>query len=284
MPTSRATRVTSDAKSVELVHHGVDGVLELQNFAADVDGDLAREVAARDGGGHLGDVAHLVGEVAAHGVDRVGQIFPCPRNAWHDSLSAELAVSADFAGDACHFRSERAQLIHHRVDGFLELQDLAAHVDGDLLGKVAVGDGDGDFRDIAHLGGQVACHRVHAFGQVLPDACDLADLSLATQFALGADFARDASHFRSEHAELLDHRVDDACSFQELALERAAVDIQPDSLEKIALGDGGNGGRDLLGWPDQIIDQCVDRRFHLAPCAAGEAEFDAVTGFAFASD
>ena len=33
VPTSRATRVTSEAKEFELVHHGVDGVLELQNLA-----------------------------------------------------------------------------------------------------------------------------------------------------------------------------------------------------------------------------------------------------------
>src|SRR5499426_1129053 len=35
---------------------------------------------------------------------------------------------------------ERAQLLDHRVDRFLELQDLAADVDGDLARQVAVGD------------------------------------------------------------------------------------------------------------------------------------------------
>ena len=47
-------------EGVELVHHGVDGVFQLENFAAHVHGDLARQVAARHGGGHLRDVAHLV--------------------------------------------------------------------------------------------------------------------------------------------------------------------------------------------------------------------------------
>ena len=59
VPTSRATRVTSEAKRVELIDHRVDGVLQLEDFALHVDGDLAREVAARHGGGHLGDVADL---------------------------------------------------------------------------------------------------------------------------------------------------------------------------------------------------------------------------------
>jgi hypothetical protein len=35
---------------------------------------------------------------------------------------------------------ERGQLVHHRVEGVLELEDLAAHVDGDLLRQVAVRD------------------------------------------------------------------------------------------------------------------------------------------------
>ena len=47
VPTSRATRVTSEAKRGELVHHRVDGVLEVEDLALDVDGDLAGEVAAR---------------------------------------------------------------------------------------------------------------------------------------------------------------------------------------------------------------------------------------------
>ena len=66
VPTSRATRVTSEAKRVELVDHRVDRVLELEDLPLDVDGDLLAEVAVGDGGGDLGDVAHLAGQVAGH--------------------------------------------------------------------------------------------------------------------------------------------------------------------------------------------------------------------------
>ena len=59
VPTSRATRVTSRGEGVELVHHGVDGVLQLEDFALHVHGDLARQVAARHRGGDFGDVADL---------------------------------------------------------------------------------------------------------------------------------------------------------------------------------------------------------------------------------
>src|SRR5204863_398708 len=53
-------------EGVQLVHHRVDGVLEFEDFALNVHGDLAREVAARHGGRHFGDVADLGGEVGGH--------------------------------------------------------------------------------------------------------------------------------------------------------------------------------------------------------------------------
>jgi hypothetical protein len=57
---SRATRVTSDANAFELVHHRVDGVLELEDLRLSTStGDLARQVAAAMASRHVGDVAHL---------------------------------------------------------------------------------------------------------------------------------------------------------------------------------------------------------------------------------
>src|SRR5262245_24205082 len=271
-------------EGVELVHHGVDGVLQLQDFAAHVHRDLARQVAARHGGGHLGDVSHLVGDVAAHGVYRVGEGLPGSGNDGHDGLATELAVGTDLARHARHFRGERAQLVHHRVDGFLELKDLAAHVHGDLLRQVAVGHRDGHLGEIADLRRQVGGHRVDALGEVLPHARHLAHLGLAAELALGADLARDARHLGGEHAELLDHGVDDGGGAQEFALERAAVDVERHRLEEIALGDGGDGARDLRGRPQQVVDQGVDRGFHLGPGPAGEAELDAVARLALAAD
>ena len=53
-------------------------------------------------------------------------------------LAAELAVGADLARHARHLGGERAQLVDHRVDGVLELEDLALGVDRDLLRQVAV--------------------------------------------------------------------------------------------------------------------------------------------------
>ena len=98
--------------------------------------------------------------------------FHVPDDAFDARLAAELAFGADLARHARHFRGERAELIDHRVDGVLQLEELALDVDGDLLRQIAVGDGRGDFGDVAHLRGQVAGHQVDVVGEVLPRAGD----------------------------------------------------------------------------------------------------------------
>ena len=155
VPTSRATRVTSSANDGELVDHRVDGALELEDLAAGLDGDGAGQVAAGDRGGHLGDVAHLGGERAGHEVHRVGQVAPGAGDAGHGGLAAEPALAADLAGHPGDLVGERRELVDHRVDRGLELGELAAHVDGDLLAQVATGHGGGHLGDVAHLVGQV---------------------------------------------------------------------------------------------------------------------------------
>src|SRR5207248_424541 len=124
-------------EGVELVDHRVDGFLQLQNLSADVHGDLLGEIAAGDRGRDLRDVSDLGGQVRRHEVDVVGQILPRPGDAGHLSLSAELSFGADLAGDAGHLGGKGVELVDHRVDGILELENFAAHVHGDLSRQVA---------------------------------------------------------------------------------------------------------------------------------------------------
>src|SRR5262249_35040364 len=152
----------------ELIDHAVDGVLQLEHLALDVDGDLFRQVAIGHRGGNPRDVAHLAGEVAGHQVHVVGEVFPRAGDASHHGLTTELALGAHFARYARHFRGERVELVDHAVDGVLQVEDFAAHVDGDLLRQIAVGDRGGHLGDVAHLAGEIAGHHVHAVGQVLP--------------------------------------------------------------------------------------------------------------------
>src|SRR5262249_41641265 len=206
-------------------------VLELQDFTLDVDRDLLGQVAVGHGGGHFGDVAHLGGQVAGHEVNAVGQVFPGAGDALDVGLAAELALGTDLAGDTSHLGRERAKLIHHRVDGVLQLQDFALDVDGDLLGQVAVGHGFGHVRTVASLAGQVARHGVHTFPTRLPSALDALDVGLAAELALGADLAGDTSHLRGERAKLIDHRVDGV-----LELENFALDVDGDFFGQVAVG------------------------------------------------
>ena len=81
--------------------------------------------------------------------------FQVPETPRTVGLSAEVALGADLAGHAGHLVGERGQLVDHRVDGLLQLQDLAARVNRDLLRQVALGHRGGHLGDRAHLGGQV---------------------------------------------------------------------------------------------------------------------------------
>ena len=94
-------------------------------------------------------------------------------------------------------------------------------------------------------------------------------LRLSAQFAFGSDFAGHARHFSGEHAQLLNHRVDDVGGAQELAFQRTSIHIQPHALRKIALRHGSDGARHLSRRPQQVFDQRVDGNFHLAPRALG---------------
>src|SRR6185503_9688527 len=123
----------------QLVDHRVDGVLEREHLALRFDRDLPREVALRYRGRDVGDVAHLAGEVVGHGVHVLGEALPGTRHTRHVRLTAEHTLRADLARDANHLASERVQLIHHLVDHFLDLEDLAAGLDGDLACQIADG-------------------------------------------------------------------------------------------------------------------------------------------------
>ena len=72
--------------------------------------------------------------------------FHVPATPLHVGLPAELAFGADLARDAGDFGRERRELIDHRVDGVLQLEDLALDVDRDLLGEIAARDRGRDRR------------------------------------------------------------------------------------------------------------------------------------------
>src|SRR6185503_16193502 len=138
----------------------------------------------------------------------LGQVLPGAGDAEHVGLAAKPSLGADFARDARHFAGKGVELVHHRVERFLQLKDFARYVHGDLLGKVAAGDRGGDVGDVANLRREVRSHEVDVVGEVLPGAGHTGHLGLTTELAFGADLAGDAGHFGGKRVELVDHRVD----------------------------------------------------------------------------
>src|SRR5207249_4395880 len=112
-----------------------------------------------------------------------GEVLPGAGNAGHHGLSSELAVGAHFPGDAADFGGEGVELIDHRVDRVLQLEDFSLDVDGDLAREVAARHGGRDFRDVADLAGEVRRHEVDVVGQVFPRAGDAGHDRLSAQLA-----------------------------------------------------------------------------------------------------
>src|SRR5207253_2964809 len=210
------------------VGHAVDGVGELGDLAFRLQGQLAFQVAVGDGGDHAGDASHLVGEVARHDVHVVGQVLPRAGDALHVGLATELAIGTHLTRHTSDFFGERIELVDHRVDGLLELEDLTADVDGDLLGEVALLHGGGDLGDVADLAGQVASHLPYTALFRSPRAGDALHVGLATELAIGTHLARHTSDFFGERIQLVDHRVDGL-----LELEDLAADVDGDLLGEV---------------------------------------------------
>ncbi len=122
VPTSRATRVTSEAKEFNwsTITLMVSLSSRISPFTSTV--ILRERSPLRHRRRHLRDVANLRRQVGRHRIDVVGQILPRAGHARHDGLAAELAFRAHFPRHARHFSRKRPQLVHHGVDGFLELQ------------------------------------------------------------------------------------------------------------------------------------------------------------------
>src|SRR5262249_51556373 len=83
-------------------------------------------------------------------------------------LTAELPLGTDLAGHPGHLVREGGQLVDHRVDGALQLQDLALCDHRDLLRQVAVGHGGRHLGDVAHLRSEERRVREQGHGQGPP--------------------------------------------------------------------------------------------------------------------
>jgi hypothetical protein len=97
------------------------------------DRDRPGQVASGHSGGDLRDRADLSGQVSGQLVDVLGQVAPGAGHTCHLGLAPEAPFGADLTGDTGDLVGEGGQLVDHRVDGALQLEDLALGIDSDLL-------------------------------------------------------------------------------------------------------------------------------------------------------
>src|SRR6185369_7132136 len=151
----------------------------------------------------VSDVSHLTSQVTGHEVHAVRQILPGSGHTRHVGLTAKLPFGTHLTGHASYFGGKRAELIHHCVNGVLELQDFTLHVDGDLLRQVTIRYGRGHVGDVAHLAGQITRHGVHRVREILPRTRDAFHPRLATELTLSTHLTGDAGHFGCERRQLI---------------------------------------------------------------------------------
>ena len=171
VPTSRATRVTSEAKELSWstivlmvflssrISPFTSTVIFLERSplaTAVVTWAMFRTWAVR---------------LPAMRVHVVGQVLPGAAHALHPGLAAQLALGADFAGHAGDLRGERAELVHHRVHRLADPEELAHQrpafdVERHRLREVALGHGADD---AGHLAGGL--HQVADQGVDRVDRC-----------------------------------------------------------------------------------------------------------------
>ena len=88
----------------------------------------------------------------------------------------------------------------------------------------------------------------------------------------------------AKEASWPDHGVDDLADAQELAAQRAAVDLDHHRLREVALGDRADDARHLGGRLHHVLDQVVDRADARFPAAGGVADMAALADAAVLAD
>ena len=267
-------------REAQIADHGVDVVLELRDLAARLDLYRPGQIALGHRGRHLGDGAHLGGQIRRQQVHVAGQVLPGSRRTRHVRLTTQAALHADLAGHRGHLIREGGERVGHVVDGLGQRRNLALGGHRQILFQVPVGQRRHHLHDAAHLFGEIGGHDVDGVGEVLPGAGDPGHLCLTAQATLGADFARHARDLAGKTVELVDHGVDGVLELEDLALH-----VHRDLARQIAarhrrghFGDvaylRGEIRRQQIHVVGQILPRSRDARYHrLAAQAAIRAHF-----------
>src|SRR5260370_20437 len=188
VPTSRATRVTSEARELSW-----STIVLMVFFSSEISPRTstvifrARSPRATAGVTSARLRAWLVSVRAA---ERGG----CGEGGGF-GVAGERGGGGEVGRQAGRCRGQGIQLVDHRSGSVFQLEYCAAHVHGDFTGEIALGHRGGDFGDISHLVGEVAGHGIHTIGKVAPGSGDAAHFCLTAEFPFGSNFAAHAGHF-----------------------------------------------------------------------------------------
>ena len=135
VPTSRATRVTSDGEGAELVDHGVDGAggaqeLAFQRPAFDLERHALGQVALGDGADHARHLARGMHEVVDQRVDGFDRVAPEAGDVAQRGALLELAFLADHAAEARQLLLLARVELDHVVEGVGDLAPQTRPVEG----------------------------------------------------------------------------------------------------------------------------------------------------------
>ena len=88
------------------IHHGVDGVFQIQNLALCFDADSFAQITPRDCSRNRCYFPDLCCEIHGHAVDILRKVLPSPFHVVHSSLTAQASLGSDLLGDLCNFPGE----------------------------------------------------------------------------------------------------------------------------------------------------------------------------------
>jgi hypothetical protein len=94
-------------------------------------------------------------------INVVSQLLPSALNADDLGLTTENTFCADFLGHTRNLRGEYRELVHHGVDGELQVKNLALDVDGDFTSQISPCYGFRNIRNLSNLIREVCGHVLH---------------------------------------------------------------------------------------------------------------------------
>jgi len=242
-------------EDVQGIHHGVNGFLQFGNFPFSLNGNFLGKVTFSHGRSHIGDLPNLRGQVGGHIVYVVRQVFPGSGHIGHFCLSAKDPFRTHFPCHPGHLIGKNVQGIHHLVDSVFQFGDFTFYINGDFLGKVAIGHRGCHIGNFPYLGGKVACHNIHIVCKVFPGTGGARNGCLPAQFPFGTYLARHTGYLCGKQCKGINHAVDGIGEDQYFP----SFSLFGDFLRKVSFGHG----RGHRGYFPHLVGQVACHSVHI---------------------